>query len=245
MRKALVLLLILLNVSEIAVAQKKDNRSTMRIRLSDHSPLMITINGRDFRKTGRSLTIADIPRKRQNVQIYRFRPYTDGRGGKAELVYSGVVKLEKGNTYDCVVNLQTGKLRMRKVRALPPLTDRNPNASRTQEVEIVQSSAYLNAAAAEANVPSRLRNLQEKMDSEDADSKKLLLAQNFVQENMVTTAELRLIAGWIFFDDNRLSFLKQSYNRASDKSNFAALTDVFTLPESKEEFQSFLKGLRK
>ncbi|RYZ36375.1 MAG: hypothetical protein EOP49_32645, partial [Sphingobacteriales bacterium] len=93
MKRILVLVLTLL-LSVPAIYAQKSNRSVMRIRLSNGAPLMVTINGRDFKKIGRSITIGDIPRKRQYIQVYRYRAYADGQGGKAELAYSGNVKID-------------------------------------------------------------------------------------------------------------------------------------------------------
>ena len=247
MRKIIALALVFL-LSFPAVFAQKNDRSTLRIRLSDGSPLLVTINGRDFKKTGRSITIGDIPRKRQNIQVYRFRPYADGNGGKAELVYSGTVKVVKGSTYDCIVDIGTRKFRMKEVRELVALAP-PPVFNRNQSQPINQDG---NAAAAtddvvldmppDRTVSTRLQPLKTAMDKTDADSKKLEEARKFVQQNSVTSDEVKNIASWLFFDDNRMAFVKLAYNRVSDKQNFAIVGEVFTLADSKRAFDAFLSG---
>lgn len=229
------------------VFAQKNDRSAMRIRLSDGSPLLVTINGRDFKKTGRSITIGDIPRKRQDIQVYRFRPYADGNGGKAELVYSGTIKLVKGSTYDCIVDLGTRKFRMKEVSSLAPLAERPPfNPNQSQPV--AQNSGNAGNEEVTLDMPpdrtvsSRLQPLKTAMDKTDADSKKLAEARKFIQQNTVTSEEVKQIAGWMFFDDNRMLFVKQAYARVSDKNNFTTVAEVFTLTESKKEFNSFLNS---
>lgn len=249
MKKILFLALSFFLFLNAATAQRSD-RSTMRIRLSDGTPLLLTINGRDFKKTGRSITIGDIPRKRQNFQIYRFRPYADGRGGKAELVYSGTVKISKGATYDCVVDVRERKFMMKEVGSLAPI-DRPPfNPRRDQPIgnnngDEDQYAATENTDIAmppSHDVSSRLQALKTAMDRVDADSKKLAEAKKFVTQNSVTAAEVKSIAGWLFFDDTRLVFVKQAYPKVSDKENFnAEAGSVFTLPASKSEFDGFMK----
>lgn len=229
------------------VFAQKNDRSAMRIRLSDGSPLLVTINGRDFKKTGRSITIGDIPRKRQNIQVYRFRPYADGNGGKAELVYSGTIKLVKGSTYDCIVDLGTRKFRMKEVSSLAPLAERppfNPNQSQpvTQNSGNTGNEEVTLDMPPDRTVSSRLQPLKTAMDKTDADSKKLAEARKFIQQNTLTSQEVKQIAGWMFFDDNRMLFVKQAYARVSDKNNFATVAEVFTLTESKKEFNSFLNS---
>lgn len=249
----MVLALSLLLSITAAIAQRSD-RSTLRIRLSDGGPLTVTINGRDFKKIGRSITIADIPRKRQYLQIYRYRPYADGNGGKAELVYSGNIKVQKGSTYDCIVDLGSRKFRMKEVASLQPLAQRpafDPNRDQPLQQDSQDGAATADNGEnseevtlempPDRTVSARLQPLKTTMDKTDADSKKLAEARKFINSNPVTSAEVKSIAGWIFFDDNRLTFVKAAYARVSDKENFATVSDAFTLPDSKKDFDNFLR----
>ncbi|KAA5537392.1 DUF4476 domain-containing protein [Taibaiella lutea] len=228
-------------------------RSTIRIRLSDGSPLMVSINGRDFKKIGRTVTIGDIPGKRQYLQVYRYRMYADGKGGKAELAYSGNIKIEKGGTYDCIVDLRTQKLRMKEVASLQPIANTppfNPNLSQpldqteNQTDNQVQNENTDNDTPLELPVTQEvnpgLSSLKKSMESVDADSKKLAIALAYTNKNTFNSQDVSNIASWIFFDDNRLKFVKQAYAKVSDKSNFAIVANVFTLDDSKKDFNSFL-----
>jgi hypothetical protein len=250
MKRILVLVLTLL-LSIPAIYAQKSNRSTMRIRLSDGSPMLVTINGRDFKKIGRSITIGDIPRKRQYIQVYKYRAYADGKGGKAELVYSGNIKIQKGYTYDCIVDLGTRKFRMKEVASLQPLPqlpafDRNRNKA-LEESNEMQSSENTNDDVVmdlppDRTVSARLQPLKNAMDRVEADSKKLAEAKKFINSNSVSSEEVKTIASWIFFDDNRLLFIKAAYSKVSDKNNFATVGEVFTLEESQKAFDDFLKN---
>jgi len=224
-----------------------NNRSTIRVRLSDNSPLMITVNGRDFKKIGRSITIGDLPGKRQNLQVYKYRRFADGKGGRAEQVFSGDIKIEKGSTYDCIVDIGAGKIRMWKVNALQPIAP-PPGFNPRQSQPLNQDNADVAVAAGDTafemppvhNVDDKLLPLKASMEKVDADSKKLELAMNYIGKNSYNSQDVTNIAGWIFFDDNRMKFVKQAYARVTDKNNYASVGDVFTLPDSKKEFSSFL-----
>jgi hypothetical protein len=250
MKRILVMALALL-LSVPALYAQKSNRSVMRIRLSNGGPLVVTINGRDFKKIGRSITIGDIPRKRQYIQVYRYRAYADGQGGKAELVYSGDVKIQKGGTYDCIVDLNTRKFRLKEVSTLQPLPQMPPPAKGQMqplnETADAQSPDNTNEEVVldmppDHTVSPRLQTLKNAMEKVEADSKKLAEAKKFINSNSVTSAEVKTIAEWIFFDDNRLLFVKAAYARVSDKANFNSVGDVFTLEESKKAFDDFMKS---
>lgn len=233
-----------------ALYAQKSNRSVMRIRLSNGGPLLVTINGRDFKKVGRSITIGDIPRKRQYIQVYRYRAYADGAGGKAELVYSGNVKIQKGGTYDCVVDLNTRKFRLKEVSTLQPLPQLPPPDKRRmqpldesangQTQDNTNEEVVLDMPP-DRTVSARLQPLKNAMDKVEADSKKLAEAKKFITNNSVTSAEVKAIAEWIFFDDNRLLFVKAAYARVSDKANFNSVGEVFTLEDSRKAFEDFMK----
>lgn len=251
MKKVWVLVMVLIGSISLVFAGG-NNRSIIRIRLSDGSPLMVTINGRDFGKIGRSLTIGDIPGKRQNLQVYKYRRYADGKGGKAELTFSGDIKIQKGSTYDCIVDVVSRKFRMKEVAslaALPAPVPMNRNGMQTlnqgQDAETpaaVQEDDNGDLALPVAvEVRPELLPLKKSMESVDADSKKLSLAVAFINKNKVNTADVTNIANWIFFDDNRMKFVKQAYGSVSDKNNYATVSSVFTLQQSKKEFEDFLK----
>jgi hypothetical protein len=91
-------------------------------------------------------------------------------------------------------------------------------------------------------VTPRLQSLKNAMDKVEADSKKLAEAKKFVNANAVSSDEVREIAEWIFFDDNRLLFIKAAYPKVSDKNNFTVVGEVFTLDESKKAFDDFMKN---
>jgi hypothetical protein len=250
MKRILALIIALLLSVPVLYAQKS-NRSTMRIRLSDGSPMMVTINGRDFKKIGRSITIGDIPRKRQYIQVYKYRAYADGKGGKAELAYSGNVKIQKGGTYDCIVDLGTRKFRLKEVASLQPLPqlppfDRNRNRTLDENAPVAAedntNEEVVIAMPPDRTVTPRLQSLKNAMDKVEADSKKLAEAKKFVNANAVSSDEVREIAEWIFFDDNRLLFIKAAYPKVSDKNNFTVVGEVFTLDESKKAFDDFMKN---
>lgn len=238
-------LVVVIFFSIASIWAQRSDRSVMRIRLSDNSPLMVTINNRDFKKVGRTVTIGDIPRKRQSIQVYKFRPYADGNGGKAELVYSGTVKIQKGGTYDCVVDTRNRKFRMRQVRSLQPIAaavNSGPRNTPAIQNKGPESEEAVFELPPDRSVPAHLQSLKKSMDKEDADSKKLSVAQQYVASNNVNTQEVQQIADWIFFDDNRLLFVKSAYAKVSDKQNFGRLAGIFTLDESKKDFDSFMRG---
>lgn len=234
--KNIAALLFVLFQSIFAMAQS--NRSTLNVRMSDGSPILITINGRDFKKINSLITVADLPRKRHNIQVYKFRPYADGKGGKAELVYSGDFKIKPGFNYDCVVDANSRKLYIKNLSNTPGGTYTPPPPAPRPDFRKDAPIGNNTAVAAQSD----LGRLQQQIEGVKEDTKKLSIARTYVAQNQVSTSDVRTIASWIMFDDNKMEFLKEAYTQVQDKENYASLSDVFTLPATKKEFKDFAKG---
>lgn len=237
--------------SSMAVWAQKP-KSTIRFSMADGSPIVITINDRDFQKVGTSLTVADLPRKRHNVRIYKFRPYSDGKGGKAEIVYAGTIKIEPGNKYDAVLNPQSGKLMMKTVRQFDVLPTPQVQPTKQSFVTEHNEALYQNASEGlnnntatatfelpknkEENLAKDVLQLKEAMQKEMRDGDKLKKATQFIATRKVSTAEASAILTWLNFDDNKLTFAKQVKSKLTDPQNAKVLADELTFSSSKEEY---------
>lgn len=236
--KNITLLFLFLFQSLLSLAQQKSNRSTLNIRMSDGTPLIVTINDRNFQKVNTLITIADLPRKRHEMQVYKFRPYADGKGGKAELIYSGHFKIEPGFTYDCIVDAQTRKLYIKKMEpGMNAYTPPPPAAKPDFRNDVPLSSGGKQLAP-------DLYDLNKKMEAVKEDTKKLQLAKDYVGMHTINTSDLRQITSWIMFDDNKMELLKMAYPSVQDKELYAGLKDIFTMPATQKEFEDYARSLK-
>ena len=242
MKKLLFLsLMFLFGVSSAVFAQSR--RSTIRFSLSDGSRIAISMNGRYFNKTGRSLTVGDIPGKKQDVKIYRYRSYARQSGGKATLVFSGNIKIEKGGTYDAVVDAKTGQLYLTEVNSLDKSVGKLPPPEANQPVaEIPENTESPMPQAPTADISPALQQLKTKMYGQTSDAEKLKTALHFLQgQNHLSAEDLRLICSWLLFDDNKMSFVRQAYDKVSDKKNLGTVRSVFTETANQQAFDRMLK----
>lgn len=197
---------------------------------------MITINDRDFKKINSLITLYDLPGKRHSIRVYKYHPQGDRRNAEAQLVYSGTIKIEPGNTYDCIVDVQQRKLYIKKMglndppsyQAPPPAP--LPDASRDVAISNNRELAFYSP---------RLKSTIDAMDQAKEDSKKLELANNYARQQNINTSEARMLADHIMFDDNKLAFLKSVYPSITDKNQFSSLQDVFNMEKAKKDFLDF------
>lgn len=189
-------------------------RSTLILRMEDGQPLTVAVNNRYFHKTGTRLIIGDVPGKRPYLQVYRFRPYADGEGGKAELVFSGQIKIERGGRYEVIVRPGHRSVRVARLSATGDAAFTDPGNARADYA--ASGPVY------EAGRPPWLHALLEKMSAEIKDSEKLQLALSGLPDKL-STAEALLICEAILFEDNKRGFLKTASPRISDRSNIDRL----------------------
>lgn len=214
----------------------QSNRSSIRIRLSDGDLIKIAVNNRYFEKTGRSLTIGDLHGRRQYLKVYRFRPYADGRGGKAELVFRGTIKIEKGTAYDAVVDVQSRKLQLSDISVMPAQAALPSINSRPDQP--LNSGEYIPEEQQETvynPLPEHLQSLKIAMDAQITDAGKLKEAKNYLRQNL-SAQDAAIISEWFFFDDTRMDFVKAAYPKITDKNNAGLLRETFTGESAKQEF---------
>lgn len=219
-----------------AAAQGKP-RSTVRIRLNDDYPLTVNINDRDYKKIGQTITIGDLPKKRHDIRVYRIRTYSDGSGAKADLVYSGRIKLEPGSTYDCIVDVKSRKFRMKKVKELPVLNV-NQNGIQSVPENNIQEPVHneIEMPTVKKEYP-KLKSLQTQLEKANTETERLQLAKKFVSNNTITTEEAAYISSFLLFDDNKVAFFKHAKPQLSDPQNFIDLAAELTMEDAKMEFK--------
>lgn len=241
MKKLLLLSFIFMLGVTVVFAQS--GRSTIRFRLSDGSQISLAMNGRYFNKTGRSLTVGDIPGKKQDVKIYRYRPYARKSGGKATLVFSGKIKIEKGGTYDAVVDTKSGQLYLTAVNSLDNPVGKLPSPEANQAISTTTASGEaIMPHTQTTEISPALQQLKTKMYGQTTDVEKLKTALHFLQkQNSVSAEDIRLICSWLLFDDNRMTLVRQAYDKVSDKGNLEVVRSVFTETASQQAFDQMLK----
>lgn len=241
MKRLLFLSFMLLFSASVVFAQSR--RSTIRFSLSDGSRIAVSLNGRYFNKTGRTLTVGDVPGKKQNVKVYRYRPYARKNGGKATLVFSGKVKIEKGGMYNAVVDAKTGQLYLTEVSNLTQNTvGKLPPPAANQILDETPKPTTPLAQATTAEIPPALKELKSKMYGQTADAEKFKIARTYLQQQSSIRAEdLRLICTWLLFDDNKMSIVQEAYDKVSDKNNLEAVRSVFTETANQQAFDQMLK----
>lgn len=226
MNKLLYLLLTLIFLNDSADGRGRE-RSMLEVSLSDNSPLVITIDGRQYNKYGTKLTIGDLPRGWHDLTVYEYLEYKKG-GGRARTVYTGRVRVKPGEFMSCVVDPRTQRISVRTM----DMADRQISLAEDTEPmpDVVPGGLNVN----------EVNTLYDKVANLKTDINKLKLLKKELVGEQYAVGQLMMMMDWLAFESSRVDLAKWSYNRVVDKENYRDIIADFEMDTSKKELEQYI-----
>ncbi|MEZ5015856.1 MAG: DUF4476 domain-containing protein [Flavipsychrobacter sp.] len=244
MKKASIFLLVfLLSVSQVLAAERM--RSAIKIRFNDNRPITISIDGRNYDRHGKSLTLGNLPAGWHNIRVYEFIEYRKG-GGRAKLIYTGSVRVKPGVMMYCVVDANTRRMRIR-----------------TEDISDLYVD-YDNANSVDENVPPKhdkptdervnrsdeavsmndIKELETLVKGKVTDTDKLKMLKRALKDERYYVMDVKTMMTWLSFESSRLDFAKWSYNKVLNPESYWKLDDAFNFSSSTDELHDYIKKQR-
>lgn len=212
-------------------------RSVLEIRMNDHEPIVVSVDGRYYNKHGRTITIGNLPKGWHDLRVYEYLEYRKG-GGRAKLLYTGRIRIEPGTVTACVVDRQTGRMRTRTMDIEDAYLDYdqpdNDDRYNDDNDRHDRNSNILNN--------QDLNDLKARVEDRITDTEKLKLMKSVLEQRRYYSVQVRTMMEWLAFESSKLDFAKWSYDRALDKQDYWKLEDVFTFSSSKDEFNQYISS---
>ncbi|MEO6315159.1 MAG: DUF4476 domain-containing protein [Chitinophagaceae bacterium] len=82
------------------------------------------------------------------------------------------------------------------------------------------------------------------MQRESFDDARLLYAKVLLDENYLDAEQVKELARFFSFDNNRLEFAKYAYGKTTDKNNFSVVCNAFSSTNGRAQLLSFIKNYR-
>ena len=227
--KNIFIAIMFLLASSAAFAQSR--RAVLKVRLSDHSPLTVTIDNRVYDRHGTAITIGDLPAGSHYLKVYEYKAYRDEPGGAAKLLYSGYVRTRRNTITTCVVNPYKGKvmLRTRPLDEEDEWNDRREPDYRQYDDRNVLSQQDMD-------------DLKSRVNDRITDTDKLKLMKSVLANTTYYTAQVQKMMGWLSFESSKLEFAKWAYTAVMDAKNYWKLESEFSFSSSKDEFNDYIQG---
>ncbi len=79
------------------------------------------------------------------------------------------------------------------------------------------------------------------LDKESFDSRKVINAKNYIDNNPLTAQQIADISRKFSFDSNRLDWTEYAYTKCTDKANYFVLKDTFEFTSNYYELENYMK----
>lgn len=228
-------LLFIITASIPAMAQYSQ-RSVLEIRMNDHEPIVVSVDGRYYNKHGRTVTIGNLPRGWHDLRVYEYLEYKKG-GARAKLLYTGRIRIDAGTVTHCVVDRQTGRMRTRTMDIEDAYLDYDQPDNNDRYNDNERHERKSNALNNED-----LNDLKARVEDRITDTERLKLMKSVLEQRTYYSVQVRTMMGWLAFESSKLDFAKWSYERALDKQDYWKLEDVFSFSSSKDEFNQYISS---
>lgn len=267
-----ILLTVLMIIAAIPMVLAQGNRSILKIRLSDNSPITVAVDRRYYDEHNRVITIGNFPAGRHTVRVFRW----SSKARRRVLVYDGVIRLQPGTMSYMVIDRYSGVARFTNSKITRGQIykdddrslydwDRNNGYRNDQNGDDIYNdnrrhdddrngnynddNGYGNYNNDYGNSGNQMRandmeDLRTRVSDRITDTDKMKLMQSVLANRYYTTDQVRQMLSWISFESTRLEFAKWAYANVTDKRNYWKLEDQFTFGSSKDEFNDYISNKR-
>ena len=257
-------LIFLLFLSFTQGAYAQVGQSDLQFRLRNDKLLTVVMDGRHYKRYGRSISFVDVPSGMHEVKVYRYYPNDDMRynvegRARAVLVYKGKMRVEAYTTYYCTVDPQYNTMSIRESREALYDNDRSFRIEEKPDFEEARDDNNWKdrdndrfeernrdrnrpTATIDPNVLSneQLYTLKAAVDERMSSGDKVNLIQNFLQSKKVSTEQVKTILGWLSFENSKLQVAKFCYPRTIDQDNYLQVSSLLSFQNSKSELEQLM-----
>lgn len=242
-----------------ASAQNPNGSSAINIRMSDSSPIMIVLDGRQFKKHGPSLTIGNLPAGIHSLRVYYADPENSVTYGNyrphPQLAYKGRINIEPGSMFYCTID------GARRTISASRMVEGSEQSYAISADAYVDNNNYNNAYRNDSNPPANttdennpppannsmnglsnneMNTLKTSVNEKIADVEKLNVIKEYLADKPFTTAQVSEMMDWLNFETTRLDLAKWGYDKAGDRENYAQLNNKFSYQNSKNELADLM-----
>jgi len=206
------------------------NTASLTVKSADRSPIIVIVDGKCFDIGSNAIMISDLEPAYHDVKVYQ-----QALNGSVEL--SGK---------DCDVLFNSSVLLKPRTSLLIAIDDcgaitMNETRMRTREVGDTWHRGNDDYDFKADNIYSKAINNNEfdrvlwAIGKENFETNKMTSAEQIINANYFTTAQLKQLLGLFNFESNKLQLAKLGYDKVVDQSNYNTLSDLFSFNGSKDE----------
>jgi hypothetical protein len=252
-------LILLLFVSFSKSSWAQLGQSDIQFRLRNDKLLTVVMDGRHYKRYGRSVSFLDVPSGMHEVKVYRFYPNDNNRydgnyRSRAVLVYKGRMRVDAYTTYFCTIDPQYKTMSIRESKEALYEREKTQIIEEKPDFEEGREDNWKDRDAdqfEERNRPTasidnnmltneQLYTLKAAVEERMSSGDKVNLIQNFLETKKLQTEQVKTILTWLSFDNSKLQVAKFCYPRTTDPDNYLQVSGQLSFQNSKNELEKLM-----
>jgi hypothetical protein len=204
--------------------------ASLTVKSADKSPIVVIVDGKCYDIGSNAIMISDLEPAYHDVKVY-------------QQAFYGTVEL---SGKDCDVLFNSSVLLKPRTSLLIAIDDcgaitMNETRMRTREVGDTWQPGRYDYHFKADNIYTKAISDNEfdrvlwAINKESFEKNKMTSAEQIINANYFTTAQLKQLLGLFNFESNKLQLAKLGYDKVVDQSNYYTLSDMFSFNSSKDE----------
>jgi hypothetical protein len=220
------------------------NASTFEIKLTGNGFMTVSLDGEYFGSPVKKFSLNNIPAGNHFVEIFTEKIQHSGYYSNTQRVkiYSGNVYIKPSSLISAVVD-NFGRFYIKNVQQLMTYTEPyyEPYDPYCQP-DVHQHENYYNDPII-MQEPA-FKQLLYVIEDQWYDDSKLQVAQQALQSNWFTTAQVARMMNTMWYEDTKLELAKSAYSKVLDKSDYYLVNKEFWYSSSVESLSKYILTVR-
>jgi hypothetical protein len=194
----------------------------------------VEVDGRKFSMKDNSITLSYLSEGRHQVTISREKK-TNGFRKSGQVIYDAAIFLKKGIHLDITLN------RFGKVLVDEHRIDLNDEWYNDEDDYYNTDNGGWNNGYTNVMSVREFSDLKDQLRKEWFENNRMISVKHILDNNFVTTGQVKELMLLFVFEKNRLDIAKYAYCKTVDPRNYFQLNTVLTFNSSKDELARFLR----
>ena len=203
--------------------------ATLTVKSAERAPIVVIVDGKSFDIGSNSIMISGLEPTYHDVKVYQetFNGNVEFDGKDCDVLFNSSVLL-KPRTGLLIAIDDCGAITMSET------TKRNREFGDTWQGENYYAP-FNGPASSKAINNMEFDRILWAINKEGFETNKMRSAEQIINANYFTTAQLKQLLGLFNVEDNRLQLARLGYDKVVDQSNYYSLNDMFSFNSSKDE----------
>ena len=228
--KTIFTLLTLFLLTTTGFANGFKSTASLTIKSADRSPIVVIVDGKCFDVGSNAIMISDLEPAYHDVKVYQqaLNGSVELSGKDCDVLFNSSVLLKPRTSLLIAID-DCGAVTMNETRTrMPQIGD----TWQPRKYDYPFNTGNIYAGAISNNEFDRILWA---ISKESFEVNKMISAEQIINSNYFTTAQLKQLLRLFNSERNRLQLVKLGYDKVVDQSNYYSLSDLFSYNSSKDE----------